>query len=59
MARLANAMKSFSKNESTIETQIPLKMLQCLNDFVNQEITMFFTALKINGKYQFEIVHEL
>lgn len=49
IARLSNAMKGFGKNETDNETQIPLQMLQSLNDFMNQEVFMFFTALKING----------
>lgn len=56
IVRLTNAMKNFGKSESSNLTHIPLDMLQTLDEYIKQEVTMFFTALKINGKLKKKII---
>lgn len=52
--RVYSALKTFSKNPTSIEEPLPLEMLKTFNELVAQEITMFFTALRINGKLYYD-----
>lgn len=49
--RLYSAMKTVEKNTDTEEKIFPFEVLKTFNDFVAQEVIMFFTALKFNGKF--------
>lgn len=48
--RLYTCMKALERNSDVIEERLlPVNALKTLNDFVAQEVVMFFTALKFNG----------
>lgn len=42
-------MKNYHNNN--IISNLPLPVLQSFNEFVEQEIEMFFTALQVNGNF--------
>lgn len=49
LIRLNDVIKSFPRNSSNESKNLPDDIMSSLENFVNQEIIMFFTALKING----------
>lgn len=51
LIRLNDLMKNYPRNNTNETRMLPEDIMKCLDNFVNQEIIMFFTALKINGSY--------